>query len=341
MIDTSVREAGEGSVSGSARRLGLVLGGAIAPEHLRPVAMRAEELGFDELWLSEDCFFTGGISGATTALCATSGIAVGLGVVSAMLRQPALLAMEIATMARAFPDRLTLGVGLGAPSWLQQLERMPRSPRTAMTECVTALRRLLAGETLEAEGEYFTFHGVSLSHPPPGEVALHLGVVGQRLLQLSGAIADGSILSVGAGPRYIAWARRQIDVGRAAAARQDNHPVTAFALYALARDRQRAREQIRSTLAFYLADNDLARVQDLSATLAEVVGRGGRKALAAEMPAAWLEELAVSGTPEDCARQIREMHDAGADSVALLPVSGENILGITSMTASEVMPLLA
>jgi 5,10-methylenetetrahydromethanopterin reductase len=331
-------------VSASRRALGLVLGSGIPPERLRPTAARAEQLGFDELWFSEDCFFTGAISGATAALGATSRIAVGLGVVSGMLRQPALLSMEISTMARAFPARLSVGLGLGVPAWLRQLESLPRSPRTALTECVSAMRRLLAGERLEQTGEYFSFHDVALAHPPTDPVPVHLGVVGRRLLQLSGEIADGTILSVCAGPRYITWAREQIEAGRARASQQEAQRVTAFALYTVAHDGRAAFDAMRGPLAFFLAadpENDLIRVQGLSETIGELVTRGGPDALVAGMPASWPSELAVSGTPEDCAEQIRALYEAGADSVALLPVGDQPLDDMASLTAAEVMPLLA
>ena len=81
------------------RSLGLVMGGAVAPENIASAAAAAESSGFDEFWLAEDLFFAGGISAATLALEATSHVTVGLGVVSAVARHPALLAMELATIS--------------------------------------------------------------------------------------------------------------------------------------------------------------------------------------------------------------------------------------------------
>jgi 5,10-methylenetetrahydromethanopterin reductase len=324
------------------KKLGLVLGSAMRPEQLIPVAAEADERGFDELWFSEDCFFTGGISAASAALAATSRIQVGLGIVSAMLRHPALLAMELATMAGASPGRIAAGIGLGVPAWLRQVGRSPRSSLGAMTECVTALRRLLDGETVSVAGQEFLFEGVALAHPPATRVPIHMGVSGPKMLQLSGELADGSILSVGGGAKYVTWARQQVNAGRSKAGRTSPHRLTAFALYAVDADRQRARDEIRAPMAFYKAAggvNAMTDVEEISGTLSRMLDRGGEDLVAREMPERWLEDMSVCGTPEDCAHGIRALYEAGADSVALFPVAG-NIQQMARLTAAEVMPLL-
>lgn len=329
---------------GDARNgLGLVLGSAMPPEQLLPAAIAADQGGLDELWFSEDCFFTGGISAAAAALAGTERIQVGLGVVSAMLRHPALLAMEVATMAGAFPGRVSAGIGLGVPAWLRQVGRSPRSQIGAMTECVTAVRRLLDGERLDAEGAEFSFAGVALEHPPAQPVPLYMGVSGPKMLQMSGALADGSVLSVGAGARYVSWAKEQIEVGRAAAGRTGPHRIVAFALYAVDDDRDKARDKIREPLSFYQAagsPNAITRAEGTSEEVAALLDKGGRDLLASKMPEEWLSRLAVAGTPADCANQIAALYAAGADSVALFPVTHGRIEELARITAQQVVPLL-
>src|SRR2546428_7183558 len=136
--------------------VGVVLGSHMPPERIVRTARRAEELGFGELWFSEDCFFAGAFSGIAATLAAAERLPVGLGVASAVTRHPAFLAMECATLARLHPGRFRPGVGLGVPFWLQQMGLMPRSPLGAVRECVESLRRLLAGEELTRD-RLFTF----------------------------------------------------------------------------------------------------------------------------------------------------------------------------------------
>ncbi len=322
---------------------GLVIGSSVGPESLAGAAARAEQAGFSELWLAEDFFFTGGISGANIALGATSGIQVGLGVVSAVVRHPALLAMEIATTARAHPGRFQPGIGLGVPAWMRQMGLMPDSPLSAVRECVSSVRALLDGEKLTNTGKVFDFDAVELVYPQDDRIPLHLGVIGPKMLELSGEVADGSILSVAAGVDYIQWARERISEGREKAGREGDHHLTVFAICAVSDDAVAAKRQARRTLAFYKAAggrNALTDVAGISDDLMDMVSRGGAETVEAEMPDTWVEDLTVSGTPDEVAGKIKRLVDAGADSVALFPALGSDVDTMIDVGATKILPAL-
>lgn len=321
--------------------VGLMIGSGVVPEKLAVTAARAEAAGLAEVWLAEDFFFTGGFSAANTVLAATARVRVGLGVVSAMVRHPALLAMEIATTARAHPGRFVPGIGVGVPSWMRQMGVLPKSPVAAVRECLTSVRRLLEGETLEISGEYFDFDRINLTYPK--DIPIHLGGIGPKMLQLSGEIADGSILSVGAGTDYIRWARERIEEGRARGSREGHHRVTAFAIYSVDGDREAARAAARGTFAFYKAAgrrNALTDVGGITETMLELLGEGGVGHLEEQMPETWIDEFTIAGDPEEVVAGIRRILDAGVDSVALVPVPGERAGEILDLTAAEVLPRL-
>jgi alkanesulfonate monooxygenase SsuD/methylene tetrahydromethanopterin reductase-like flavin-dependent oxidoreductase (luciferase family) len=303
--------------------VGLVLGSALAPETLPPLARLAEQLGYGELWFAEDYFFTGGISGAAAALAATERIPIGLGVVSAMVRHPALLAMEIATLDRMHPGRLHPGIGAGVPAWMRQMGVKPASPLTALRETVTALRRLLDGQEVTEEGRYFTFDHVRLTHPPASRVPVYMGVVGPKMMELSGEIADGTVLSVLASPAYVRWARERVGAQR-------------VATFAFVSDTKAA---LRKPIAFYLAAggaNALTDAYGISDELTAML-HGGAEAVAREMPEQWIDDLAVAGAPDECAEQIRRLLDAGSDSVVLFPL-GDDPEAIVRAVAADVLP---
>jgi 5,10-methylenetetrahydromethanopterin reductase len=325
--------------------VGLVLGSALAPEQLPGLATLAERTGFGELWFAEDYFFTGGISSAAAALAATERIPVGLGIVSAMVRHPALLAMEIATLDRMFPGRLQPGIGTGVPAWMRQMGVKPRSPLSALRESVTSVRRLLDGEEVSLDGRCFQLDRVKLTHPPRTRVPLYMGVLAPKAMQLSGEIADGNVLSVLAGRDYVRWARERVAAGMQAAGRNGDRRVATFAFVSVGNDGAAAKAALREPMAFYLAadgGNALTDAAGITAELKAILAAGGgAEALARELPAAWLDELAVAGDPDECAEKIRRLLAAGSDSVVLFPVGGGDPEATVRAIADDVLPQVA
>jgi alkanesulfonate monooxygenase SsuD/methylene tetrahydromethanopterin reductase-like flavin-dependent oxidoreductase (luciferase family) len=322
--------------------VGLVLGSALAPESLPRLARLAEQLGYGELWFAEDYFFTGGISGAAAALAATERIPIGLGVVSAMVRHPALLAMEIATLDRMFPGRVHPGIGTGVPAWMRQMGVKPKSPLSALRESVTAVRRLLDGEEVSLDGRCFFLDRVALTHPPATRVPLYMGVLAPKAMRLSGEIADGNVLSVLASPQYVRWARERIGEGTADAGRDANgRRLATFAFVSVGPDGAAAKAALREPMAFYLAaggGNALTDAYGISEELDAMLATGGAEAVAREMPERWIDDLAVAGEPDECAEKIRRLLDAGSDSVVLFPLAGGDPEAVVRAVAADVLP---
>lgn len=317
-----------------------MLGSALPPEQIPEIARLGESLGYGELWLAEDYFYTGGISGAAAALGVTQHIPVGLGIVSAMVRHPAVLAMELSTLARTYPGRLMPGIGLGVPGWIQQMGVHPKSTLAALRECVTSVRALLQGDEISAEGQCFRFDKVKLAYPVAEPVPLYMGVIGPKMLQLSGEIADGTVGSVLASPAYLRWAREQIATGSARVGRKDGHRFAVFSLFSVDRDARKAKEALRPLLAFYLAAVPKSALGDAYGITEELVemAQGGFERVSREMPAKWLEDLAIAGDPEECAAKIQRLREAGADSVILFPTPLEQVREIVKLAADEVLP---
>jgi alkanesulfonate monooxygenase SsuD/methylene tetrahydromethanopterin reductase-like flavin-dependent oxidoreductase (luciferase family) len=316
--------------------VGLLLGSSSPPEQIPRLAARGEELGFAELWLAEDYFTTGAIAASGAALGATRTVPVSTGVVSALARHPAVLAMEAATLARLHPGRFRLGVGLGVREWLRQMGVDPRSPLTVMRESITAVRSLLAGETVSLDGRSFHLDAVELAHPPEPAPPILAAATGPKMLALSGELTDGTVLSVLAGPEYVRWACARIDEGRARGGGAVPHSVTTFALCHAGPDPAAARAAIRPLASEYL-------VLDPVGPLTDVYGFGDRLAgLAAEdVPEAWLAELVVAGDADECIAQIQRLLEAGSTSVALFPTPPEQGDEILEYLGRHVLPAFA
>ncbi len=198
-----------------------------APERLTAVASAAEAAGLAQLWVWEDCFSESGIATATAILAATSRVTVGIGLLPVPLRNVALSAMEIATMARLFPGRLTAGVGHGVLDWMSQVGARVESPMTLLREYTTALYALLHGETVTTHGRYVHLDEVALDWPPAVVPPLLVGGIRPRTVSLAGELADGLIIPGGVSPDDVRSSVRQFHAGRTAAGPVAAGPVAA------------------------------------------------------------------------------------------------------------------
>jgi 5,10-methylenetetrahydromethanopterin reductase len=288
--------------------LGVMLGREVPPADVRAFAGAIEAHGFDELWVIEDCFWTSGVSNAALALGATERIHVGIGILPAVLRNRALAAMELATLAGAFPGRLTAGFGHGVADWMRQVGAYPPSPLAALEVTVRDTRALLAGDTVSRDG----LEDVKLVFPPATPPAVLAGLTGPKGLALAGRVGDGAILPEGSSPRFVSAAREQV---RAAWGGNGEPRIVVYALLSADADGARAHDALRPAIARWLADNR-GRPQFAAASFAASVPD---PVTPADVEDAWIDELAVAGTPDDCRAAVERLGAAGADVVVLVP----------------------
>jgi alkanesulfonate monooxygenase SsuD/methylene tetrahydromethanopterin reductase-like flavin-dependent oxidoreductase (luciferase family) len=302
------------------------------PEELVPFARRVEALGYDELWLVEDCFFAGGIASAAAALAATRRIAVGLGILPAVMRNPATAAMELAALARLFPGRVLPGFGHGVAAWMRQIGALPPSPLAALGETIAAVRALLAAKTVTMDGAHVHLDAVRLEHPPAIPPPVSAGVRGPRSLELSGRVADGTVVAELSSPGYVRWARERIDAGRALAGRTDPHRLTVYALLGVG---AAARRALHDEIAGALSGGAIPQLGPSESAAPDAA------TMAAGLPHALVERLAVVGEPRACANALRRLREAGADTVVLVPPHGpEAALRQLEEAAGQVLPTL-
>jgi 5,10-methylenetetrahydromethanopterin reductase len=303
-----------------AHRIGVMFRPEWPPEDLPAFARGVEADGFDELWLVEDCFLVGGPTMAAAALAATERIRVGIGLLPAALRNPALTAMEISGLARLHPGRFAAALGHGVDPWMRQIDARPPDRLAALEEIVTAVRALLAGETVNVDGSHVHLHDVMLGHPPDKPPPILIGTTGPRALAAAGRAADGILLAEGAVPDAVRWARAQAG-GRT---------TVVYSWLSIDDDRSAAAAALRPSLEGWMR-------MGLYPALREHAGIA--EATAADLEDDRVRALAVAGDARDCVRAIAELWAAGADTVVLVPRHEDRAEQIARFTA-EVRPLL-
>ena len=162
------------------------------------------------MWVVEDCFFAGGIAVAGAVLAATSRVRVGIGILPAVLRNPALTAMELGALARMWPGRLVAGIGHGVGAWMEQVGARPPSRLAALEETLEVVRALLAGQRVTRHGRHVHLDDVVLDWPPGQAPPVLAGVVGPRSVEVAARAADGMVLPEGSPPAFVADVRARL-----------------------------------------------------------------------------------------------------------------------------------
>jgi FMNH2-dependent dimethyl sulfone monooxygenase len=184
---------GESFVDGSTTRW---------PE-IRDLAVRAEALGFDTVWVADELLWRSAegsvqgwweciaMTGAVAA--ATSRIKVGTWVLSALHRNPGLTAKAVETIDEICGGRFVLGLGSGHAGRQAHAFGLPEDHVFGrFEEAVEIIVPLLRQGHADFEG---TFHAArDLEHRPvgprPGRIPIMMGAKGPKMLQLAVRHAD-------------------------------------------------------------------------------------------------------------------------------------------------------
>ncbi len=305
--------------------LGVIFHPSFPPETLATYARRAEEAGLSELWLWDDCFLPGALTSAAIALSATSHLKVGIGLIPATVYHPLFAAMEITTLAQAFPGRFMPGFGHGVDGWMKQIGAAPQSSMKTLEQTVRVIRALLRGDRITVHAHDLDLDAVQMQRIPAQPPPIYVGAMREKSLQLTGRVADGTILTGMSAPAYVRWAREQIAIGlRERDPGLQPHRVVVYAEAKVSPDGKTARDVVRRSFAARFgtwAEVHLKAlgVWDEAQALHERYG----VEMASRMPEAWIDELSVSGTPDQAAATLGRLADAGAGAIILQPLDGD------------------
>ena len=173
-------------------------------------AKRAEDLGFDSVWVSDHFYYSFARYGADPApiaslepLTTLAGIAavtqrvrLGTLVLCSAFRHPALLARVVASIDLLSRGRLDLGLGAG---WMrEEFDAFGYRFGTtgerfgSLEESLDVLRRLFGGDPVTYDGPTVALREAVLAPAPERGPALWVGGKGgPRLLRLAARLADG------------------------------------------------------------------------------------------------------------------------------------------------------
>ena len=241
-------------------------------------AAYAEERGFDAVWQAESRL----VREATVPLAAyaarTERIGLGSGVSDIWSRNPARLAATFSTLDDLAPGRVRCGLGAWWDPLAAKVGIERRHPLGAMREVVTAVRALLANETVTFHGEWVHLTGVELDYVyqerRPKDVPLYIGATGDKMLELAGEIADGVVLNYLVSPDYNERALEHLDAGLARSGRSlDDLDRPQLVVCSVHEDERSALDMARLMVTQYLGQQPhIMRASGVPQSLLDAVG---------------------------------------------------------------------
>lgn len=166
-----------------------------------PLAVAAEEAGFDSFWVSEhhglpDGYLPSPLTLLAALAPATSRITLGTGVLLAPLHHPLRIAEDAAVVDLLSGGRLVLGLGLGyAAHEYAAFGVDPASRGTRLEALVRALRTVLAGEPVHCGA--LGLDGARVTPLPGRRIPVWLGGYAARAVRRAGLLADGHLTGLG------------------------------------------------------------------------------------------------------------------------------------------------
>jgi alkanesulfonate monooxygenase SsuD/methylene tetrahydromethanopterin reductase-like flavin-dependent oxidoreductase (luciferase family) len=154
------------------------------------VAVRAEELGYDTVFVAEAWGHDVSVLLSEIAL-RTTRIRIGTGVLNVWGRSAATIAMLATSLSELSGGRFVLGLGAGTAQLAEGLHDVAfRAPVRRLGEVTTQVRRLLRGERIEPSVPGGA-RPLRLGVRPSSEVPIHLAALGPAAVRLCGRLADG------------------------------------------------------------------------------------------------------------------------------------------------------
>lgn len=310
------------------------------PSAIVTQARAAEQAGFDAVNVSDHLqpWWEPGESGHAWVIMgaiaeATERTRIGTGVTAPVFRHnPVLVAQAFATLEEMAPNRAFIGIGSGeslneSPAgmeWPAVGEQVSR-----MEEALEIIGRLLEGERLDYEGEFFHTKRAFLHTLPPRRPEIYISAFGPRAAKVAALRGDG--LWTLADPEQ---APEMIRVYREAReqAGKDLGEVILQTGFSWAEDDDAALEGARvwkgtQPAEFYVDDwSDPAEMQ--------------RKAADEISDEEFKQSYIVSSDPAVHVERIREIEAMGATVVCLQNASGADPLGAIETYREHVLPAL-
>jgi len=314
-------------------QLGLILTGGSARGNL-DLAVRAERAGFDSV-LSVEFFNQHAFAVLGAIAASTRRIRIGTGIANAFTRAPLVHATAAMDLDELSGGRMVLGLGSGTRRMNVEWWGVPFSkPAARMRELVELLRAAFAA----ASGFGFRFHGTfwDLKIPVfmrPGaraDLPIWIAAVNQPMLRSAGAAADGVVGHPIATRRWHrevtlpALRRAEASAGRPTGACR----LVPYVMTSINRDRALAVQDAKQQIGFYYTVKvyhtilNFHGLPEVAAACRRALPTFDIPAMAAAIPDALVDEIAIACTPDEARDRLAQWRDLCDEVLLYAPTIG-------------------
>ena len=320
-------------------RISLRVNNDFAAERFVHLAVLAEELGFEQIWVSNDLFWRSAPVLLAAAAGATSRIGLGVGVFNPESMHVSEIAMAAASLHEISNGRFMLGIGAGADEFLQWAGLTAGIPVARTRRALIELRALLSGVPPAGWApEAWLRMG-------PAHIPIYVGGMGPRMLGLAGELADGA-LPLLFPPEHYQMAAQQIgEAARRAGRAPDSLDIAACVWCSLDTDRARARRALAEKIAYYGAGFSpylLARASVAPDEFRPIQSAMSHRDVerAIELVTPKMLSLGIAGNADELAERCTALIVAGARHISFGPPLGPDPERAVAALGLEVLPLL-
>ena len=315
-------------------RLGIYLQDAHSISEAIKYAQYAESNGFEAVWQADSRLVRDAVVPMAAFAAETEKIKIGSGVVDCWTRNPARLASTFSTLDDLAPGRIILGIGAWWDPLASKVGIERKKPLKVMREVVTAVRALLADETVTFSGDFVQLDGVELDYVyqerRPKEVPIYIGATGMKMMELTGEIADGVVLNYLVSPEYNKRAMEHLEIGASKAGRSiDEIDRPQLVVCSLAEDRKEALDGARLMVTQYLGQQPhIMKASGVPEDLLDEIGQvltwpathEQVEAASKLVPDEVVQMICAAGTPDEVREKVAQYMKDGCTCPILYPL---------------------
>ncbi|MGI9596599.1 MAG: LLM class F420-dependent oxidoreductase [Acidimicrobiales bacterium] len=325
------------NLDGNRYGMSVPLAGARLSEH-KELFRELVDLGYTDVWSSE----ADGSDGFTPLALAAAWapeLRLGVAIIPAFTRGPALMAQSAAALADAAPGRFVMGIGSSSNVIVERWNGIPfEEPYKRTRDAVRFLKTAMTGEKVKETYDTFEINGFRLGLVPEQQPPILVAALREGMLKLAGREGDGAIIN---------WlsaedVKKVAPIVHAEGAKQGKSTeIVARIFVCPSEDTEKVREQARFAIAAYLnvpvyaAFHEWIGRGDQLRGMWDAWAAGDRKAALAAIPDQVVDDIIIHGSPAQCREHIQRYVEAGVTTPAL------SIMGFAGVDARQAIKDLA